>query len=104
MSLIKCALCLHLPVSDDGTADDAATVINGQAVCYHHMGYVAGGDFTRALGLWREAKEPKPVVKVNPRQCLGAIGICVEAGEHQPPCQCVRPSGHGGPHMSGGAW
>lgn len=101
---MKCALCLFVPRSDDGTADDAITVINGQSVCYHHMGYVAGGDFARGLALWKESREPKPAPLGPWRKCSGVIEICVDSGEHKPPCQCVRPSGHGGPHMSGGAW
>jgi len=51
---LYCCLCLHARA---GTANDAVTVINGQAVCYDHMGYVQGGQFTIALGLVKE-QEP----------------------------------------------
>jgi hypothetical protein len=45
---LYCCLCLH---SGAEVAKHACTVINGQAVCYEHMGYVQGGKFSAALGL-----------------------------------------------------
>lgn len=43
---LRCCLCLH---ARTGEALSAVTVMNGQAVCYDHMGYVQGGLFTQAL-------------------------------------------------------
>jgi len=98
---VKCSLCLYVPRSTDGTADDAVTVINGQAVCYHHMGYVAGGEHSRALRLDRESRSPQAEPK-NVPQCGVEIQICVDAGEHRPPCVCAPPSGHAEQfHVSG---
>jgi hypothetical protein len=37
---LVCSICLYIPLPD-GVAD-AATVINGHAVCIDHLGYVAG--------------------------------------------------------------
>jgi hypothetical protein len=42
---LYCALCYF--VRSD--AEEAVTVINGQAVCDDHLGYVQGGVFTQAL-------------------------------------------------------
>lgn len=54
-----CCLCLHARA---GLANEADTVINGQAVCYDHMGYVQGGQFTLALGAVKEHDaKAKPV-------------------------------------------
>ena len=47
---LRCCLCLYVR---KGVAPPADTVINGQAVCYDHMGYITGGDFSRALRLVR---------------------------------------------------
>jgi hypothetical protein len=55
VTTLYCCLCLH---SRDGEAAEAETVINGQAVCYDHMGYVQGGLFSQALTtILREHKE-----------------------------------------------
>jgi hypothetical protein len=43
---LYCSLCLH---AREGLASAAATIINGQAVCYDHMGYVQGGSWSLAL-------------------------------------------------------
>lgn len=43
---LKCCICLHIK---EGIAEDAVTIINGQAVCYDHMGNVQGGLFSEAL-------------------------------------------------------
>jgi hypothetical protein len=44
-----CCICLHHIQLGDGHAQ---TIINGQAVCLDHAGYVQGGsDFNRALSL-----------------------------------------------------
>jgi len=40
-----CCLCLH--TREDPS--EAETIINGQAVCMDHAGYVQGGIFTQAL-------------------------------------------------------
>lgn len=48
---LRCCLCLH---AREGVAPEADTVINGQAVCYDHMGYVQGGLFSQALATVRE--------------------------------------------------
>ena len=45
-----CAICLHV---GGGEAQEADTIINGQAVCLDHAGYVQGGLFTQALALAR---------------------------------------------------
>lgn len=42
---LYCCICLHLRE----TASEAYTVMNGQAVCEDHTGYVQGGLFTAAL-------------------------------------------------------
>lgn len=42
-----CAICLF----SAEMAQEADTVINGQAVCLDHAGYVQGGEFTRAIAL-----------------------------------------------------
>jgi hypothetical protein len=44
--VLHCCLCLH---SREGVAAEAVTIMNGQAVCYDHMGYVQGGAFSAAL-------------------------------------------------------
>lgn len=49
---LQCAICLYV---NEGGAPDAVTVINGQAVCYDHMGYVGGGAFAAAVRLAKEA-------------------------------------------------
>ena len=46
--MLDCAICLF---TVEGRANEADTVINGQAVCMDHAGYVQGGDFTRAIAL-----------------------------------------------------
>lgn len=43
---LHCSICLYVRT---GVAPEAVTVINGQAVCYDHMGYVAGGGHSSAL-------------------------------------------------------
>lgn len=48
-----CCLCLHVR---EGVASPADTIINGHAVCYDHMGYVQGGQFSAALSVAREAE------------------------------------------------
>lgn len=98
--VMKCSLCLYVPRDDSGTADEAVTVINGQAVCYHHMGYVGGGSFARSLSLWREAKEPREARPEATVKCYAVIKACADVGEHSPACTCKLPDGHTGPHMS----
>jgi hypothetical protein len=46
VSDLYCSLCLH---AKTGLADKAETIINGHAVCYDHMGYVQGGEWSLAL-------------------------------------------------------
>lgn len=43
---LLCAICIHTKL---GEPNPAITIINGQAVCEPHMGYVQGGVFTRFL-------------------------------------------------------
>ena len=43
---LYCCLCLH---SRPGPATEAATVINGQAVCMDHVGYAQGWTFSQML-------------------------------------------------------
>lgn len=50
--MIRCAICLYVR---NGVASEADTIINGQAVCYDHMGWVAGGEHSRAIALARKA-------------------------------------------------
>jgi hypothetical protein len=58
MNLLYCCFCLHLPAAE---SEPAITVINGQAVCYDHMGIAQGGDFSAKLGiLLKEAKGERP--------------------------------------------
>jgi len=52
---LKCCLCLHHRIPEDSDGN-AITIINGQAVCYQHMGYVQGGQFTRVLGAIKEGR------------------------------------------------
>jgi hypothetical protein len=44
---VVCCLCMHARL----TANAATTIINGQAVCDEHAGYVQGGDFASYLSL-----------------------------------------------------
>lgn len=46
MSGLSCCLCLH---ARKGVAEEAITIINGQAVCEDHMSYVQGDNFSSAL-------------------------------------------------------
>jgi hypothetical protein len=55
---LYCAFCAHIPSAG---SIEAYTVINGQAVCYDHMGIAQGGDFSIKLGvLLREARSERP--------------------------------------------
>lgn len=50
---LLCSLCLHLFTNPS----DAVTIINGQAVCMDHLGYVQGGTWSMALATaQRESK------------------------------------------------
>lgn len=50
MSVLLCSICLYLPSLEiPGEVRSAYTVINGQAVCPDHVGYVAGGAHSQAL-------------------------------------------------------
>jgi hypothetical protein len=50
---LMCSICLYVGT---GLGTVAVTVINGQAVCHDHMGYVTGGaGHSRAVQLAREA-------------------------------------------------
>jgi len=49
--MLSCSLCLF---TRTGVANEAATIINGQAVCEDHMGYVQGGSFSVALATVRK--------------------------------------------------
>ena len=51
--VLYCCLCLHVR---EGVASAADTIINGQAVCYDHMGYVQGGAFSAALAIVKETE------------------------------------------------
>ena len=42
---LKCCFCLHIRTR----AERAVTILNGHAVCYDHMTYVQGGDFSASL-------------------------------------------------------
>ena len=46
MAELICCLCLF---ARTGAASPADTIINGQAVCIDHAGYVQGGEFSSAL-------------------------------------------------------
>lgn len=49
--------CFHEHIPGAGS-EPAYTIINGQAVCYDHMGIAQGGDFSIKLGvLLDEAKK-----------------------------------------------
>jgi hypothetical protein len=54
-----CALCLFNEPASAGDVANADTIINGQAVCLDHTGYVQGGDFSQALALLKREREPK---------------------------------------------
>ena len=51
---LLCSICLYVR---EGRSPEADTVINGQAVCYDLMGYVVGGDHSRAIQLAKVADE-----------------------------------------------
>lgn len=47
-----CALCLYLPLVQDGEPEEAVTVVNGFACCEDHLGFLGGGQqFATALNL-----------------------------------------------------
>jgi len=48
--VLFCCLCLHDAREPRGDPMPAETIINGQAVCIGHSGYVQGAKFTDALG------------------------------------------------------
>lgn len=50
MTTLYCALCLYVREEPE----EAVTVVNGQAVCADHMGYVGGGEHATALYLVRD--------------------------------------------------
>jgi hypothetical protein len=45
-----CAVCLHLDPEEE---IEARTIIDGNASCYDHLGYLAGRSLTAALDMWR---------------------------------------------------
>ena len=47
---------------------------------------------------WIEPRRPDPAPPVA--QCPRHIPLCIERGEHQPPCHCVLPLGHDAPCTS----
>lgn len=49
---LYCALCLHV---HRGRARAAETVVDGNASCYEHMGYLAGASLSVAIHTWRRA-------------------------------------------------
>lgn len=52
--------CFHEHIPGAGSVL-AHTIINGQAVCYDHMGIAQGGDFTSKLAiLLKQAKGERP--------------------------------------------
>lgn len=53
MTDLICALCMF--TRED--PNEAETIINGQAVCEDHGGYVQGERFSVALGLLREQED-----------------------------------------------
>lgn len=57
MSLV-CAVCLY---DNDAPANEAETVIEGYAVCYDHLGYVAQGvNFAGIIRIAREQPITRP--------------------------------------------
>jgi hypothetical protein len=48
---LTCALCMFVKVETGEDRDDRMTIINGQAVCGEHAGYVQGGGFSSAYSL-----------------------------------------------------
>lgn len=48
---LYCALCLHVKT---GVANKADTIIDGNASCYDHMGYLSGTRLSGAISFWRE--------------------------------------------------
>jgi hypothetical protein len=53
-----CAVCLY--DGNDAAANDAATVVEGYAVCFDHLGFVAQGQ--RFAGIVRTARE-QPITR-----------------------------------------
>lgn len=47
-----CVLCLHV---SEGLASEAETIIDGNASCYQHMGYLAGVRLSVAIATYRRA-------------------------------------------------
>ena len=57
-TFLWCCFCAHVPGAG---SKPAYTIINGQAVCYDHMGIAQGGDFSVALSiLLKQARGERP--------------------------------------------